>query len=99
MTWLWTWGGTCFGYRSDDKLFTKQGRQVGRFHGDEVYGANGRYLGELRDGRLIRRKGGKAIIHGSFTPTLGGSYTGQANYVGYVMLAGYEDFPGPESFR
>ncbi len=99
MTWLWTWGGVCFGYRRDDKLFAKHGRQVGRFHGDDVFGTDGRYLGELRNGRLIRRKGGKSVIHGSFAPTLGGSYAGYANYVGYVMLAGYEDFPDPESFR
>ena len=32
--WLWTWGGECFGYRSEDRLFTYQGRQAGKFYGN-----------------------------------------------------------------
>src|SRR2546427_80641 len=48
MDWLWTWGGECFGYRRNDRLLAYYGLQVGRFHGDEVYGSDGRYLGELK---------------------------------------------------
>lgn len=46
MDWLWTWGGKCFGYRSGDDLRTYDGCHVGRFHGDDVFGPDGRYLGE-----------------------------------------------------
>jgi hypothetical protein len=46
MDWFWNWGGECFGYRVDDRLFAYHGVQAGRFDGDEVYGADGRYLGE-----------------------------------------------------
>ncbi len=31
MDWLWTWGGECFGYRVNDRLFVYHGMQVGRF--------------------------------------------------------------------
>lgn len=100
MTWLWTWGGTSFGYRKGDDLFTHDGKHVGRFHGDDIHGRNGRYIGELRGGnRLITQRSGKNVLRGSFAPTLGGSYVKQVNYVGNVMLVGYEDFPGPESFQ
>ncbi len=27
MEWLWTWGGTSFGYRDGDNLWTHDGRQ------------------------------------------------------------------------
>jgi hypothetical protein len=47
MNWFWTWGGKCFGYRVDHRLFAYFGLQVGRFDGDEVYAADGCYLGEI----------------------------------------------------
>ena len=98
MQWLWTWGGVCFGYRDGDELWTHDGRHVGRFHGDQVYGPDGRYLGELRNGnRLITNRARSAARKSSFAPRgqrVG--YVRPVNYVGYVMLAGYEDFPAPE---
>ncbi len=59
MDWFWTWGGECFGYRRDDKLFTYHGLQVGRFYGDEVYGSDGRYLGEIKSEKRLITNGGK----------------------------------------
>jgi hypothetical protein len=47
MNWFWTWGGKCFGYRVDHRLFAYFRLQVGRFDGDEVYAADGCYLGEI----------------------------------------------------
>ena len=100
MDWLWTWGGECFGYRKNDRLFAYHGMQVGRFQGDEVYGSDGRYLGELKSrNRLITNLGKKGWVKSSFAPVLGGSYARFANYVGYVMYVGYEDFPSPDEFR
>jgi hypothetical protein len=100
MDWLWTWGGVSFGYRDDDGLFTYFGREVGRFDGEEIYGSNGRYLGEvMSDNRLITSRSKKAWVRGSFTPRSGGSYVRYVGYVGYVMYVGYEDFPAPDSFR
>jgi putative tryptophan/tyrosine transport system substrate-binding protein len=56
MDWLWTRGGTSFGYREVDDLWTPDGRHVGRFHGGEVYGPGGNYLGELEGSELLVTK-------------------------------------------
>ena len=54
--WLWTWGGASFGFRDGESLFTHEGVEAGHFHGDEIYGSDGTYLGELRsDNKLITR--------------------------------------------
>ena len=100
MQWFWTWGGECFGYRRDDKLFTYRGLQVGRFHEDEVYGSDGRYLGEIKsEKRLITNCSKKTKRRSPFAPTRGGSYARYANYGGYGMYSGYEDFPSPDAFE
>jgi hypothetical protein len=99
MDWFWTWGGTSFGYRVGDRLFRHDGKQVGRFEGDEVYDVDGRYLGEVRNGnRLITHRSKTSWRKAGFAPTRGTSYVRYVNYVGYVMYAGYQDFPEPESF-
>ena len=100
MDWLWTWGGECFGYRRDDRLFTHNGLQAGKFYGDEVYGSDGRYLGEVKNGnRLIAHSAKKGWMKSSFGPVQGGSYARYANYAGHAMYAGYEDFPSPDDFK
>src|SRR5579872_1662609 len=94
---VWTWGGTYFGHRYGGNLWTRDGRHVGRFYGDDVYGPDGRYLGELLRGhRLITDISKKLRRKPGFWPL--GSLARQlpvANLVGYVMLAGHEDFPTP----
>jgi hypothetical protein len=100
MDWFWTWGGECFGYREGDALYAYHGLQVGQFHGDEVYGADGSYLGEvLNDNRLITHLSKRSWRQSPFTPMRYGSYARFANYAGYAMYAGYEDFPPPGRFR
>jgi len=100
MDWFWNWGGECFGYREGDSLFTYFGKEVGRFDGEEIFGSNGRYLGEvMNDNRLITNRSKKSWVRGSFGPRRSGSYARYANYAGYAMYAGYEDFPAPDSFR
>jgi hypothetical protein len=100
MQWYWTWGGECFGYRNGQDLFTYRGRHAGRFHGDEVYGANGRYLGEVKnENRLITNQAKTGWTKSSFGRLQGGSYARYVNYVGYVMYLGYEDFPAPDQFE
>ncbi len=99
MDWLWTWGGECFGYRVDDRLFAYHGAQIGRFDGEDVYGADGCYLGEVKSGRrLITHRGKKNWRRAPFAPTRHASYARYCNYVGYAMYAGYEDFPSPDEF-
>jgi hypothetical protein len=100
MDWYWTWGGECFGYRQDDRLFAYYGLQVGQFHNDEVYGADGRYLGEVKNkNRLITNLGKRGHVRGPFARTRVGNYARHGNYSGNGMLAGHEDFPSPDSFE
>jgi len=96
MVWTWTHGGKSFGYREDDELWTFDGRHVGHFDGEDIYGPGGGYLGEIYGGRLITCLSKKGWAGNRFTPfgyRVG--YVPYVNYVGFVMLVGYEDFPGP----
>jgi hypothetical protein len=52
---MWTWGGEYFGYTSEDSLFAYTGVEVGRIRDGEVYGADGRYLGEVRNNNRLER--------------------------------------------
>lgn len=101
MDWLWTWGGTSFGYRDGDDLWTHDGHHVARFDGDEIYGPDGSYLGELMNGdRLITHRSKRSWRGARFRPygrRIG--YVRYVNYVGYVMYAGFEDFPPPEALH
>jgi hypothetical protein len=96
----WTWGGTYFGYRIGDNLFTHGGKHVGKFHDEgEIYGADGRYLGEVRrERRLITKRSKQARRRARFIPRTRTPRMRRMNYVGYVMYAGYEDFPAPDVF-
>lgn len=95
---LWTWGGTFFGYREGDELWTHDGRHVGRFEKDDVYGSRGGYLGETAgENRLIMNLSKRSRIKGefaSFAPRM--AMVPYVDYVGYVMYVGYEDFPAPQ---
>lgn len=98
--WLWTWNGVSFGYRLQNSLFTHDGMEVGRFSGDEVYGIDGRYLGELsgaEDGqRLITNVYKKSRATAGFVPTLGRAYKRLEARLGETLFCGHEDFPAPE---
>src|SRR5216684_1608204 len=82
--WLWTWNGICFGYRLGDSLFTHDGVEVGRFTGPEIYGVDGRYLGEIgkaNDGdRLVTNLYKKARTVPAFAPTFDRSYHQPASH-------------------
>jgi len=68
MGWIWTLGGTCFGYRDGDKLWDHEGHHVGTFQGDEVYSLDGRYLGEIKENLLIINQSKQARWRAMFTP-------------------------------
>ena len=102
-SWLWTWGGVCFGYRHGDSLFTNDGVEAGRFHGAEIYGADGQYLGELRsasDGeRLITNLYKKSRFMGGFFPTHHHSFSKLADRPEEPLYMSHEDFPTPKMKR
>jgi len=65
-----------------------------------LYGSDGRYLGEIKSGKLITCLSSKRHRRSGFVPHA--SRVGQVPYVdhvGTVMYVGYEDFPDPESFQ
>lgn len=97
MAWLWTWKGKSFGYKVRDELRTQDGRHVGRFYNNEVYGVDGKYIGELRGNRLITNKSKKSLRKSPFSPKMKNvGYVDKVNYVGNVMIIGYEEFPAKE---
>lgn len=95
MKWLWTWSGRCFGYQKGKNLWTYAGKHVGRIINDEIYGPDGRYLGEIKkSNRLITKVSKKSYRKSTFSPKANkAGYAKRADYAGYAMYAGYEDFP------
>ena len=92
---FWNWSGHYIGYRLSDGLFGDDGRQVGYFaEGDEIYGCNGDYLGEVRGtNRLITNLSKKAWTRRGLTPQLLKSSPGHQDVNAKDMLVGFEDFP------
>lgn len=97
--WLWTWGGTSFGYKSGDNLWTHYSKHVGKFYGNEIYNERGEYLGELKMNKLITKKSKKDMKRFSFM--LEPNRVGCPNRLDCdpsTMVDGYEDFPNPEDW-
>jgi len=92
---FWSWSGQYVGYRLSDGLFSCDGWQMGYFaEGDEVYGCQGQYLGEVRSGnRLITNLSKKTWTRSRLTPRWLQSSPGHRNVYAKEMLAGHEDFP------
>lgn len=65
----------------------------------QAYGADGRYLGELRNGKLVTKSDGSARGNGFMPSADVVGHVPYVNHVGTVMIVGYDDFPGPEKFR
>ncbi len=95
--WLWTWSGESFGYRNQDALYSYEGTQVGRFaEGDEIYGQEGDYLGEIRStGRLITNLSKNKWRRQSFLPTAGRGFEQKAHAIAKDIPQGFKDFRAP----
>ncbi|GAB5100535.1 hypothetical protein [Caballeronia sp. HLA56] len=99
MSWLWTWDGISFGYRfAHDQLRTHDGRHVGYFVKNEIYGADGFYLGELiSDERLITRQRKLGRFSFPFQPrAVRAERTRRPARAARLMREGCQDFPAPE---
>jgi hypothetical protein len=101
MGWMWTRRGALFGYREGDELWTVDGRHVGRFHGVEIYGPGGNYLGELKgSGLLVRNRAKASKRRNGFKPHLyrarESRFGQRSDRVGLAMYGNYEDFPRPD---
>jgi hypothetical protein len=96
---LWTWSGRYFGCSDGAALWTHSGRLAGRFHQDEIYGAAGRYLGEVRDtDRLITKISKKNKSQGPFSIHRRRARSVREPQISRAILDGFEDFPAPEEF-
>ena len=92
---FWSWNGKYVGSRVSDFLFNIEGHQVGYFaEGDEVYGCDGSYIGEVRGGnRLITNLSKRAWRRRVLTPQV--QKTHAREYPGLApkeMLNGFEEF-------
>lgn len=103
---MWTWAGELFGYRDGDDLFADHGKQVGKFYGDEIYDAEGKYLGELMNGHhLVVRSLSFRRRQLGFEPKQRPDLSGFVRHQGYArspgpeLNAGFQDFPLPDHFR
>jgi hypothetical protein len=98
---IWTWGGVYFGYLERGELWTHDGRHVGHCISSEIYGETGHYLGEIAGNhRLVVDVSKKSWCVDSFLPwPRGAGVTPYSNQVGFVMQAGFEDFPAPGTIR
>ena len=92
---FWNWHGRYIGYRSSDRLFGCDGRQIGYFaEGDEVYGCAGDYIGEIRgETRLITNLSKRAWTRRTEEPRVLKSFPGHRDVDAKEMLAGFQDFP------
>jgi len=89
----WSWSGKYIGQKYNEHLYSCKGKPLGYFYESEVYDFNGKYIGETLDNnRLIvdRNKRGKKKSSKIKPCNIAG--TSYADYVGYVMRVGYEDF-------
>lgn len=100
LEYLWTWGGTFFGYLQDDNLRSYTGRHVGYKIGHTVYGLDGHYLGEVVNSRLLvnaTRKSLWSVPHPQLPKHA--AFPKLADLEGYGVYRGYEDFPTPATFE
>ncbi len=91
---LWTWRGAWFGYREGWVLWASDGRQVGQFVDGLVYGPSGRYLGEVRAGRLVTHRASAGRRGPSFTaPAPRVATRRHVDLVAFPLPPGDDDFP------
>ena len=88
----WAWGGQYIGFREGDYLFSKKGKPIGVFYDEELFDFHGHYIGEIRNDRLIVSKSKKNRRIASYSKPCNRCGRSYSNYVGNVMIMGYEDF-------
>lgn len=90
----WSWNGKYIGFSVENYLFSDAGKALGYFCDDELYDFNGRYIGEVKSkDRLIVNKSKKYRSSlSTFVKPCDHAGRSFCDSVGYVMLAGYEDF-------
>jgi len=52
---------------SENIVYSKSGKVVGRIYGDKVYGTDGRYVGTIVNERLVYRSSQSSTAHSAFS--------------------------------
>ncbi|RUU60973.1 4-fold beta flower protein [Mesorhizobium sp. M2C.T.Ca.TU.002.02.1.1] len=99
MNFVHRWNGEYFGWFHDDALYSKDGRHVGYRRRNEVFDLKGRYLGEVKNHRLITRtaKVGSTGIGGVPMLRTVGTNVNPTNEQPLDLPDGFDDFPSSES--
>lgn len=94
--WFWTCAGQALAYREADALFSCEGKQIGRFQDDEIYGQRGNYLGEVaRTGRLVTQLNKLRWRQSGFFPMTAQSLSPPPDMISEKIAVGCRDFRIP----
>lgn len=91
---FWTWSGRYIGVRQKDYLVSVEGRVLGRFYGEELYNANGNYIGEVqKENRIIKNRNKEIQKRPIFSRSIRGYVTGRlSDASAYPLIGSFEDF-------
>lgn len=97
-SWYWSWGGRSLGFRQGTGLFSAEGMEIGRFTGNELYGPDGKYLGETgargaEAERLVSNVYKQSRMSTRFTPTTTRPRMQREDREPLPLYLGQEDFP------
>jgi hypothetical protein len=94
--WFWTCAGKALVYREGEGLFTSDGTQIGHFLGDEIYGRDGNYLGEVASsGRLVTQLNKTRWQRSGFFPTTSKNLLPPEDVESESVSSGFKDFKIP----
>jgi hypothetical protein len=94
--WFWTCAGKALAYRETDALFSCEGTQIGCFQGDEIYGRDGNYLGEVAStGRLTTKLSKLRWRRSGFFPSRSRTLDPPPDMISETIVSGFKDFKIP----
>lgn len=77
---------------SDDKVYNRSGKVVGRIKGEKVYGTDGRYVGTIVGDRLVYRSTHSAGISSPFSAA-NRAGSARANRTASAIMGDEPDIP------
>lgn len=98
---LYTNEGSFFGYLKTEYLYTYKGLCVGKMVGNNIYGTDGKYLGQISAlGYLVRQSSKKDLMIEPWNHQDGTEIPMQAFQFGRIGVGSlkYIDFPSVEDF-
>ncbi|MBS6642195.1 MAG: hypothetical protein KH366_01275 [Clostridiaceae bacterium] len=94
MNGYWTCSGRYIGVSQNGYLVSYTGHVIGKFYGNEIYNADGTYIGEiLKEKRLVKNKNKTIQRRPMFSRGICGTITTKYCDIGSLPLVGnFEDF-------